>query len=139
MRMTLAILAATAAAAAAGAALACSCMPFGSAAEQLAASQLAFKGEVMSEQSTAPGQAQTRFRVVEVLKGPGGRTVTVQHRLSSAACGVRYRPGKTVWVFANRAPDGAWRTGSCSTARFDEADYRRAARGQPVPTQPRVM
>ena len=125
--------------ASAGAALACSCIPYGSAAEQLAATDLAFKGRVVGAQSTGPDMARTTFRVTEVLKGPKVRTVGVSHRLDGAACGVRYRKGQTVWVFADRAPDGRWRTGLCAMRRFDEEDYRRAARGEPVPTSPPPM
>ena len=139
MRLVLALSAATAATLCAGAALACSCMPYRSAAEQLQASELAFKGRVVSEQSIGPGRARTTFQVVEVLKGPAARTVAVEHQLDGAACGVKYRTGKTLWVFADRRSGGAWRTGLCAAPRFDEADYRRAARGQAVPATPPVM
>ena len=139
LAQTLPVVAAAAVLSAPRAALACSCMPYSSAAEQLQASQLVFKGHAVAEQSTGPDRARTTFRVVEVLKGPAARTIRVEHHLDGAACGVRYRTGKTVWVFASRGPKGEWRTGLCSAPRFDEADYRRAARGEAVPEQPRVF
>ena len=74
--------------------------------------------------------------MLEVLKGRAKGTVVVHHQLDSAACGVTYRTGASVWVFAHRSPEGRWHTGSCSAARFPEAEYRRAARGQSVPTSP---
>ena len=51
---TLLIAAAAALLTSGGAALACSCVPFSSAAEHLAASDLAFKGRVLGSQSTGP-------------------------------------------------------------------------------------
>ena len=138
MRLVLA-LAAAAAALSGGSALACSCVPQRSAAEQLAGADVVFKGRVVGAQSTNARHARTRFRVVEVLKGPKPRTLDVEHAIDSAACGMRFRPGTTVWVFADRAQDGRLRTGSCSWPAFPEAEYRRAARGEPVPTRPPVF
>ena len=122
-----------------GTALACSCLPYETAGEHLAATDLVFKGRVTGQQSIRDGMgARTSFRVVETLKGRAGRTVRVDHSLSSASCGVLFRTGQTVWVFAHRRPNGAWSTGLCSAPRFDEAEYRRAARGRPSPARPPV-
>ncbi|HEX8569950.1 MAG TPA: hypothetical protein VF699_08520 [Caulobacteraceae bacterium] len=122
-----------------GAALACSCVPQRSAAEQLASADFVFKGRPLEETATGVFTAATSFRVFEVLKGPEVRLTVVRHHVDSAACGLTFRPGQTVLVFASRAPDGTWRTGSCSGAAFPEAEYRRAARGQPVPIRPPVL
>ena len=135
----LALAAATALLASAGSALACSCIPYRSAAEHLAAADLVFKGRVLTQQSIGDGRARTTFRVAETLKGRAGRTIGVQHHTVSATCGVVFKPGQSVWVFANRRNDGSWSTNLCSLARFPETDYRRAARGEPVPTAPPVF
>jgi hypothetical protein len=122
-----------------GAALACSCVAFRSAAEHLATADVVFKGRVVAGASGPSGPARSSFRVLEVLKGRATGTVVVHHQLDSAACGVTFRPGKSVWIFAHRAPDGSLRTGSCSMARFSEEEYRRAALGRSVPISPPVM
>ena len=139
MRLALALSAAAAGLAVAGAALACSCVPYRSAAEQLAATDLMFRGRVVSASTTGEGAAVTSFRVLEVIKGRASGTLRVRHRLDGASCGVRFRPGATVLVLAHRGNHGAWRTGLCSAPRFPEADYRRAARGEPVPVKPPEM
>ena len=125
--------------AAAGAALACTCVPHASAAEQLADADLLFKGTVVEERVEGRVSAVTTFTVTEVIKGPAMRRVRLNHPLDEAACGVRFRAGTQVLVFAHRAPDGTLNTGLCSRPRFPEAEYRAAARGEPVPTKPRVM
>ena len=133
MRTILAAAALAAGLAAAAPALACSCVPYRSAAEQLAGAELAFKGKVMADRADGPGRAVARFRVYSVIKGQVGLAVQVRHTLDSASCGVRFRPGQTVLVLAHRGADGFWWTGLCSAPRFPEDQYRRAARGEPVP------
>ena len=125
--------------AAAGAALACSCVPYASAAEQLAEADLLFKGRVVEERVHGRTSATTTFAVTEVIKGPAMRRVSLNHRLDGAACGVRFRPGAAVLLLAHRAPDGTLRTGLCSRPRFPEGEYRRAVRGEPVPVKPPPM
>ena len=138
MRLVLAAAAAAAGLAAANGALACSCVPYRSAAEQLAAADLMFQGRVLVQTAEGEG-AVTRFRVYRVIKGQVGRNVQIRHRLESASCGVRFTPGRTVLVLAQAGADGFWRTGLCSAPRFPEDQYRRAARGEPVPVRPPDM
>ena len=121
-----------------GAALACSCVPYRSAAEQLQDVDLVFTGRVAGSQSAGPRTVRTTFRVMEVLKGRAGGTVRVDHTLDGASCGVTFKPGQTLLVFAHRKPEGGWGAGLCSLSRFPEEQYRRAARGRPVPTAPPV-
>ena len=135
MRPVIAVAALALSLAAAEAALACSCAPYRSAAEQLAATDLVFKGKVLADRPEAPGTAVARFRVYNVIKGHVGLAVQVRHTLDSASCGVRFKPGQTVLVLAHRGADGFWRTGLCSAAWFPEAEYRAAARGEPVPVR----
>ena len=135
MRPVLAVAALAASLAAAEAALACSCVPYRSAAEQLAAADLMFKGKVLADRPEGPGRGVARFRVYSVIKGQVGMAVQVRHSLDSASCGVRFTPGQTVLVLAHAGSDGFWRTGLCSGPRFPEDQYRRAARGEPVPVE----
>ena len=131
----LAAVVAAAAFSAGTAALACSCVMFSSAAEQLKMTDVAFRGTVTSERLDREGGAVTTFRVVETIKGRAPRTVRVSHRVESAACGLRFKRGATVLVLAHQE-EGRLSTGLCSQARFPVDQYRRAARGEPVPTLP---
>lgn len=119
----------------ASAAIACSCVPYRSAAEHLAATPLVFKGRVVGI-TRGEYEAVTRFQVLEVLKGQASRTVRISHDISDASCGVNFGRGTTALVFATRGRGGAWWTGLCSSARFSEIEYRRAAKGLPPLTQP---
>jgi hypothetical protein len=136
MRASAAVLALVIAAFSASAALACSCVIFNSAAEQLARSDVAFRGRVIGERLDPVGGAVTSFRVVEAIKGRTARTVQVRHRVDSAACGLRFKAGSTVLVLAHRTPGERLETGLCSQPRFAVDEFRRAARGEPVPTAP---
>lgn len=120
----------------ASAAMACSCIPYGSAAEHVAATPFIFKGRVTGI-TRGEYEAVTRFQVLEVLKGEAGRTVRISHQISDASCGVTFRRGTTALVFANRGRNGAWSTSLCSAARFSDAEYRRAVRTQPPPASGR--
>ena len=135
MRLAAAVLAVAVSLFAAGSALACSCIAQTSAAEQLQGADVVFRGRVQSSAST-PTEATTTFRVIETIKGRAGRTVRVRHARDSAACGVTFRRGSTVTVVADRDPQGALRTSLCALPRFPVEDYRRAARGEPVPAGP---
>ncbi|MCC7268774.1 MAG: hypothetical protein IT546_15750 [Caulobacteraceae bacterium] len=118
-------------AAVAAPALACSCLPPASAAAQLEAADVMFKGVPISSSSNRRGEAVTKFRVQEVLKGRPAREITVRHRLDSAACGMRFARGAPALVIANAGEGGALRASLCTAARFPEAEYRRAAHGRP--------
>lgn len=112
-------------------ALACSCVPPASAAAQLDAADVVFKGVPMSSSSNARGDATTQFRVQEVLKGRPASQITIRHRLESAACGVRFQPRASVLVIAKAGEGGALRTSLCASPNLPEAEYRRAAAGRP--------
>lgn len=137
MRTVLLPLAAAVALLSPGAALACSCAPPSSAAEQLAATDLAFRGRVLDTRVDREGWAVTRFQVAETLKGRAPRTVAVSHHTISATCGLTYRRGVSVLVMAERR-GAEWRTGLCSAPRFPIADYRRAARTPQSPAAPQL-
>ena len=123
----------------ASAAVACSCIPHESAVEHVAASDLVFRGRVLDGTRASVGTATTRFQVVEVLKGRAGRITRIRHPIDDGACGVRFRRGSTVTVLGNRATDGAMWTSLCSSARFSENEYRRAARAKAIrPPLPRA-
>lgn len=107
---------------AAGAAVACSCVPYRSAAEHVAAIPLVFKGRVTGI-TRSEYEAVTRFQVLEVFKGQAGRTIRVRHQISEASCGVTFQHGTTALVFANPGRDDAWSTNLCSAARFSEVEY----------------
>lgn len=117
----------------ASAAAACSCVPYQSAAEQVASADLVFRGRVLKETRSGGWAASTRFRVVEVLKGRAGRTVSIGHQIDDAACGVRFQRGSTVMVIASRFNDFTLRTSLCSSASFSDSEYRRALRGLTSP------
>jgi hypothetical protein len=131
MRTVLASLAAAAALLSAGGALACSCAPPTSAAEQLAATDLAFTGRVLGTRVGRDGSAVTRFRPTSVIKGQASGVVAVTHHTDDATCGLTYRKGASVLVLADR-DGGSWRTGLCSAPRFSEAGFRQAARARPA-------
>jgi hypothetical protein len=116
---------------AAGAALACSCMRAESPAQHLSDVDLAFVGAPIGAQPIGRGEMETRFRVDESIKGRAPRTVAVRHRLDSAACGLRFRPGERQLVLASRSERGGWTTSLCSQPQFSTAEYRRAADGRP--------
>lgn len=134
MRLTALVLG-SALAAVAAPALACSCLPPPSAAAQLESADVLFKGTPIRSTSSPRGDATTTFRVQEVLKGRPAREITIRHRLDSAACGVRFQPRASVLVIANQGEGGALRTSLCSSPRFSEAEYRRAAQGRPPARQ----
>ena len=130
MRPILAVALVVAAVAAPAAALACSCMRQESAAAHLRAADLAFEGRALGTRVAPGGEAVTRFRVSQVLKGRRvPNTVEVGHQTNGAACGLSYRPGAAVLVLAHRVEPNRHRTGLCSTPQFPLAAYRTAALG----------
>ena len=109
-------------------ALACDCIRYASAAEQLSRSEAVFRGRVVRSERTGDRRVTTTFAVVEPLKGGLGATVRVQHNPDNGGnCGVTFERGKVVEVAANRMRDGRWRTDACSMPQFDWAAFRRAA------------
>ncbi|HYE41765.1 MAG TPA: hypothetical protein VEA15_00095 [Caulobacteraceae bacterium] len=112
--------------AAAGVAEACSCMRYGSAAEQIAAADAVFEGRVVRTERSGRDRAATTFEVLDTVKGKLGRRVRVEHGTETAAgCGVRFRRGEIVALTAHRVR-GAWTTSSCAAIQHPWADYRRA-------------
>ena len=122
---------ALAAAAFATAALACHCVTYKSAADQLAAADVMFVGRV--EQSE-PEQGRmksirnvTQFAVIKTLKGEVPPTVEVIHEPARPkSCGVSFRPGQTRIIFAHRNADGGLETSGCDAPQFLLADYEAA-------------
>lgn len=111
------------------AAWACSCYPFETPEAQLDASQLAFVGRVewtRRERGRPQGLAVTRFTVIETIKGEPRAARQIAHHLDGATCGVTFRPGERVILFA-RPNEGRYATGLCDMARFPLEDYRAAA------------
>ena len=92
-------------------ALACSCLPWGNAKEELAKAKGAFVGVYLGRRPTTrwPGAELYRFRVERRLKGTLGRTVEV----------VR---GQRVGLLLRRV-EGRWHSSLCEqrTARFFRA------------------
>ena len=109
---------------AAGAALACSCMRFDSAAEQLTQADVMFVGRVIATTELEPGRAETRFEVLRTLKGPASREAEVGHTINDggAACGVEFAAGDTMAVIAYER-DGRLETNLCSMPEFPLQDY----------------
>jgi len=114
--------------ASASVALACSCVRFKTAAEDLGNADVAFVGVVLRTERTPTGGSATTFRVVEALKGEVERSVQVSHpRLTEEACGVSFKRRTRTLVFANNI-DGRLSTSACQLPRFDEGAYRAALR-----------
>jgi hypothetical protein len=126
MRPLLPAFAAVAVLASAGAALACTCLPYRSAAEQLRQADLAAVGVAVASRTNRRGEAETIFQLTEVMKGPMLRTVTVRHGTDSAMCGVVFERGRRVMLLAGR-DRGGYQTSSCSAAQFPIGEFRRAA------------
>jgi hypothetical protein len=126
MKPILALAMAAAVAGWGGGALACTCIQPSSASAHLEGADVVFRGVPVGSGAAREGELVTVFRVQEPLKGRTDRTVRVGHRLDSAACGVRFKPGASALVLARQHPDGRLRTSLCQTLFFSEAEYRRA-------------
>ena len=128
-RFNAVVLAAVAAAAfaVAGVAEACSCVRFGSAAEQYAKSDAVFEGRVVRIDRTGPERSATTFEVLDRLKGKMGRRIRVDHHSgSSASCGIQFKRGQIVTVTAQRTRNG-WTTSMCAKPQFEWREFRQAA------------
>jgi hypothetical protein len=104
--------------AAASGAWACSCMR-ADPAQQIAESDAAFLGRVLSVKRTDPdinrGDVVARVRILKSYKGVRrGRIVTVKTGPNSAMCGIDMAKGDRISVTASRDRQGAFRTGLCS-------------------------
>ena len=115
------------------AAEACSCRPYDTAEDKIADTGIAFFGvpEAMVPATDAGddgGRATTRFTVWRSYTGPDAPSLEVTHRLSSAACGLQFEPGKPQLVFAARGEDGQLTTNSCANLTYtrDGKDIREA-------------
>lgn len=125
-------------AAAASPALACSCVNYRTAADQLEHMDVLFVGRAMG--TTGSGfSVVTRFRVMRVLKGHPRRLVGISHPTNiGAGCGVLMPAGRVMLVAASHA-GGRLSTSSCSMPRFSIGEYEAALRrreraGPDVPT-----
>lgn len=122
---------AAAAAAIATAALACHCVTYKSAADQLAAADIMFVGRV---QQSEPEQGRmttnrnaTQFAVIKTLKGEVPPSVEILHEPARPkSCGVSFRAGQTRIIFAHRNADGALETSGCDAPQFLLSDYEAA-------------
>lgn len=113
--------------AAAGVAEACSCVRYGSAAEQFAKADAVFEGRVLRTERIGRDRAATTFEVLDRLKGKMTRRIRVEHGTETGAgCGVAFRRGEIVGVTAQRTRSG-WTTSSCARPQFDWVEFRRAA------------
>ena len=88
-----------------GAALACSCAPRGPLANTYAAADAVFSGEVL-EGRWEGRRFMAKFRVNGAWKGVSGSTAAVETGSFVAGCGVRFEPGKSYLVYAQRAAGG---------------------------------
>jgi hypothetical protein len=102
-------------------ALACSCLPWGNAKEELTKAKGAFVGVYLGRRALpgSPGAAIYRFRVERRLKGTLGRTVEVVSANNGAACGLEVVKGQRVGLLLRRV-QGRWHSSLCEqrTARF---------------------
>ena len=102
-------------------ALACSCVPWGNAKEELAKADAAFVGVYLGRRalSGSPGAAIYRFRVERRLKGALGRNVDVVSANNGAACGLEVERGHRYGLLLRRVR-GRWHSSLCEqrTARF---------------------
>lgn len=118
---------------AAGAAWACSCVRYGSAAQQLAEADVMFVGRMTSFSNHAMGddypQAMhmARFEVSRTIKGEALPARAVMHAVDTAMCGVRFTADRDYTILA-RLQDGVLTTSACNAPQFPIAEYERAAR-----------
>lgn len=116
---------------ASGVAYACSCRAPDDAASQLAGADLMILAQVSSVRRLPPQNgspmAETRFMVMDTIKGPERRSWVIRHqRGDSAMCGIDFRPGVDQAILARFVEGKVW-TSSCERAWFPIANYRAAA------------
>ncbi len=125
------------------AALACSCVGFSSAEEQLETADLAFEGQVINvaeekdqrsfwQRWFGPQQTQryvTTFQVYRSLKGTPGETVALVHlgAEKSAACGIDFNQTDPFVVLAYQSSDGTYGSSLCTQAQFSTEAFLTAA------------
>jgi hypothetical protein len=102
-------------------ALACSCLPWGNAKEELAKAKGAFVGVYLGRKALpgSPGAAIYRFRVERRLKGTFGKNIEVVSANNGAACGLEVQKGHRYGLLLRRER-GRWHSSLCEqrTARF---------------------
>ncbi len=109
------------------AALACSCMRYGTAGEQLDQADAVFRARVVASRRLDAYEALTTFEVIESLKGPTGR-VEIRHETQvGGMCGIVFQPGEELALTAFKAADGSWRTNSCAIPQHPWTSFREAA------------
>ncbi len=116
----------------ASAALACSCVRYRSAAEQLNSADLVFVGHAVASRVTVTSQwgdeGVTTFTMNEVIKGGSFGQVEIHHGMgSSASCGITFPLHQQRLVLANRDGSGRWITSLCSEPQYALQEFRAAA------------
>jgi len=113
---------------------ACSCAGYATAEEHVSGTDVIFRGVVVRSERVRRwfGQRRSRpmmittFAVVRAYKGAVPTTVRVAHPEDiCCVCGLTYRPGQEVVVFAHGAADRL-STSACSRPRFDWPAYEAA-------------
>lgn len=112
------------------AAEACSCIRFGSAAEQVLSTDVVFEGvalETIEIKGAADdyGRLMTVFEVTASFKGNAAETINVYHSDPSICCicGVGFAEGHSYMIFAYERQNGDLGTSSCSSAQFPREAY----------------
>jgi len=120
-------------------ALGCSCVAGDDPRTDLARSDGAFVGSLISRQEPTPDSNGTitgtqevayRFHVDHAVKGKFGSTVDVYSAASGASCGLEGEPGRRIGLFLDRK-DGRWKSSLCQ--QVDPEALLRAARPLPRP------
>ena len=116
----------------AGTALACRCIRYANAADQLRTADVMFIGraeETAVEHADGVSRAVTRFSVQRTIKGHENAVRSVVHGTSPTMCGKTFQPGRTYTILASFHDGRLW-TGACSAPQFPLSDYVRAASGR---------
>lgn len=109
---------------------ACSCIRFGSAAEQVLSTDVVFEGVALETieiegEAAGYGSLMTIFEVTASFKGSAAGTVNVFHSDPSICCicGVGFAEGDSYLIFAHERQNGDLGTSSCSSAQFPREAY----------------
>lgn len=120
-------------------AMACSCLGFETAEQQMSAVDLVFEGQVIniaqekdrrSFWQRITGKRVTRrtittFQVNRPIKGKPGRNIAIVHMSGehSASCGTSFPTGRPLVVLAYKSFEGEYGTSLCTQAQFALDDY----------------
>jgi hypothetical protein len=102
--------------------LACTCAPSKGPAEELELASAVFSGEVVEirkhkQSGDIFGGVEAVVRVERAWKGVEAATVSVFTAAHSAACGYRFKQGRTYLVYAYKDAEGRLSTGICGRTR----------------------